>query len=126
MKLIQKVMATREEVLYMIFLDLHKAHDALKRSRCLEILKGYGMGPKDLFVLRRYIERLQMMAQAGGYYIENFCRERCVTQGEKLFSNIFNVVMEAVVRHWESLVDQGDGYNVSDNSSNVEADKPAR
>ena len=36
----------REEVLYVIFLDLTKAHDALDRSRCLEILEGYGVGPK--------------------------------------------------------------------------------
>ena len=34
-KLIQKLAALREEVLYVIFLDLHKAYDALDRSRCL-------------------------------------------------------------------------------------------
>ena len=32
-KLIQKVIVTRQEVLYMIFLDLHKAYDALESSR---------------------------------------------------------------------------------------------
>ena len=37
-KLIQQLAATREEVLYVIFLDLTKAYDALYRSRCLEIL----------------------------------------------------------------------------------------
>ena len=50
-KLIQKVMATREEVLYMIFLDLHKVYDALERSRFLDILEGYGVGTRDLFLL---------------------------------------------------------------------------
>ena len=39
-KLLQKLAALREEVLCVIFLDLHKAHDALERSRCLEILEG--------------------------------------------------------------------------------------
>ena len=34
-KLLQKLAAMREEVLYVIFLDLHKAYDALDRSRCL-------------------------------------------------------------------------------------------
>ena len=34
-KLLQHIAALREEVLYMIFLDLHKAYDALDRSRCL-------------------------------------------------------------------------------------------
>ena len=35
----------REEVLYVIFLNLTKAYDALDRSRCLDILEGYGVGP---------------------------------------------------------------------------------
>ena len=43
--LLQHLAALREEVLYVIFLDLHKAYDALERSRCLEILEGYGVGP---------------------------------------------------------------------------------
>ena len=34
-KLLQQLAALREEVLYMIFLDLHKAYDALDRYRCL-------------------------------------------------------------------------------------------
>ena len=34
-KLIQQLAALREDVLYMIFLDLHKAYDTLDRSRCL-------------------------------------------------------------------------------------------
>ena len=43
-KLIQQLAALREEVLYVIFLDLHKAYDALKWSRCLDILDGYSVG----------------------------------------------------------------------------------
>ena len=43
-KLLQQLAAMREEVLYVIFLDLTKEYDALDRSRTLEILKGYGVG----------------------------------------------------------------------------------
>ena len=43
------------------------------------------------------------------YYREIFCRERGVTQGEPLSSTIFNVVVDAVVRHWESLVAKTEG-----------------
>ena len=35
-KLIQQLAAMREEVLYVIFLDLTKAYKTLDRSRCLE------------------------------------------------------------------------------------------
>ena len=44
-KLIHQLAALREEVMYVIFLDLHKAYDALDRSWCLEVLEGYGVVP---------------------------------------------------------------------------------
>ena len=45
-RLLQQLAALREEVLYRILLDLQKAYYALDRSRCLEILEGYDMGPQ--------------------------------------------------------------------------------
>ena len=48
-----------------------------------------------------------MVARVGGYYVEPFFRERGVTQGEPLLPNIFNVVVEELVRHWEYLVEEG-------------------
>ena len=44
-KLLQQLASMREEVLYVIFLDLHKTYDTLDRGRCLEIMEGYGVGP---------------------------------------------------------------------------------
>ena len=84
----------------MIFLDLHKVYDALYMSRCLYILEGYGVGPRARRLLQTYWRRLTMVARAGGYYGPAFKRERAVTQGDPLFPTIFNVVMDAVVRHW--------------------------
>ena len=46
-KLLQQLASLREEVLYVIFLDLHKAYDALERSRCLEVLDGYDVPPQS-------------------------------------------------------------------------------
>ena len=45
-KLLHQLAAMREEVLYVIFLDLHKPYDDLDRSRCLEILEQYRVGPR--------------------------------------------------------------------------------
>ena len=46
-----------------------------------------------------------MVAKAGGYYGEAFKGDRGVTQGDPLSPTIFNVVVDAVVRHWiEGLV----------------------
>ena len=54
LQLLQQLAALREEVLYVIFLDLHKAYDALDRSRCLDILKGYGVAPRARRLLQAY------------------------------------------------------------------------
>ena len=84
----------------MIFLDLTKAYDALDRSRCLEILEGYGVGPNARRLLTNYWRRLTMVARVGGYYRTAFRGERRVTQGDPLSPAIFNVVVDAVIRHW--------------------------
>ena len=65
-----------------------------------------------------------MVGRAGGYYGPPFHGEIGVTQGDPLLPTIFNVVVEAVVRHWESLLvaerdggeisgDKGDGFQTA-------------
>ena len=103
-KLLQQVAALRGVVLHEVFLDLHKAYYALYRSRCLGILEGYGVGPRSLCLIQSYLERLRMVARAVGYYGSPFPGEIGFTQGDPLPPTIFNVVMDAVVRHWESLL----------------------
>ena len=50
-----------------------------------------------------------MVARAGGYYGEAFKGERGVTQGNPLSPTIFNVGVDAVVRHWvNGLVDEAE------------------
>ena len=93
----------REEFLYVIFLDLTKAYDALYRSRILDILKGYGVGKRVRLLLQVYWNTSTMVARAGGYYGTGFKVERGVTQGNPLSPTIFNVVVDAVVRHWVTL-----------------------
>ena len=102
-KLLQQLAAMREEVLYVIFLDLTKAYDALDRSRSLEILKGYGVGEIVRRLLREYWNKTTMVSRAGGHYRIGFKGGRGVTQGDPLSPTIFNVVVNTVVRHWVTL-----------------------
>ena len=71
-KLLHQLAALREEVLYEIFLVLHKSYDALDRSRCLEILEGYGARPRARYLLQNYWHHLTMLARVGGYYGKAF------------------------------------------------------
>ena len=102
-KLLQQLAARREEVLYVIFLDLTKAYDALYRYMSLDILEGYGVGPQARRLLRAYWGKSTMVAQAGGYCGTVFKGARGVTQGDPLSPTIFNVVVDAVVRHWVTM-----------------------
>ena len=61
-----------EEVLYVIFLDLKNAYDALDRYRCLKIMEGYGVGTQAFRLLRKYWSWLNMVVRAGGYYRKAF------------------------------------------------------
>ena len=88
----------------MIYLDLHKAYDGVERFRCLEILEGYGVGTQACWILQTYLSRLKMVAGAGGYYGAAFKEARGVTQGDPIPPTIFNVVVDAVVRHWVSVM----------------------
>ena len=88
----------------MIFLELHKYYDALDRSRCLVILEVYGVGPQSCRLLRPYWRQLPMVAKAGVYYGVAFKGARGVTQGDPLYPTIFNVVVDAVVKHCVTMM----------------------
>ena len=104
-KLLQQLAAMREGLLYVIFLDLTKLYGALDRSRCLDILEGYGVGPGAMRLLQNCWRRLTMVARAGGDYGAASKGARGVTQGDPLSPTIFNVVVDAVLRQWiEGLI----------------------
>ena len=50
-----------------------------------------------------------MVARTGGYYRTAFRGERGVTQGDPLSPTIFNVVVDAVVRHCVAVMVEGAG-----------------
>ena len=65
-KLIQNLEYTKEEVIYEILLDLHKAYDELYRERCMDILMVYGVSPQYIHLLWRYQDCIIMVSKAGG------------------------------------------------------------
>ena len=68
-KPLNQLVALGEEVLHMIFLDLHKVYDALDRLGCLEVIEVYGVGTRSCRCLRTYWGQTRMVARAVDYYM---------------------------------------------------------
>ena len=97
--MLQHIIAMRETVLHVIFLELGKAYYAPDRELCLDILAGYGVGPRTILILQTLWARIQMAEKVGGHYGPAFQSHCGVTQGNPLPHMIFNMVVESTVGH---------------------------
>jgi hypothetical protein len=99
-KLNQQLAWVDQAPLYQIYLDLKKAYDTLDRTRYLEILAGYGVGPNLLRLQKQFWGNAKMVCHAGGNFGEPFSTGWGVTQGGPLSGLMFNICVNAVVRDW--------------------------
>ena len=88
--------------LFMIFLDLKKAYDTLDRTQAIRILEGYGVGPRLIRIIKNIWDGDTMVPKQAGYFGKPFRAKRGGRQGDILSPMIFNIMMDAVIRHWES------------------------
>ena len=62
------------------------------------------MGLRARRILQTYWSRIMMVARAGGYYRTAFQGARRVTQEYPISLTIFNVVVDAVVHNWVTVL----------------------
>jgi hypothetical protein len=103
-KLFHQLATIHQVPVYEVFLDLKKAYDSVDRDRTLAVLKGYGVGERMLRLFHRFWDAQVIVARQGGFYGEPFKATRGVTQGDPASPTLFNVLVDAIVRHWLTLV----------------------
>jgi Reverse transcriptase (RNA-dependent DNA polymerase) len=108
-KLLMQLAQRQTKPIYMLFLDLKKAYDTLDRSRTLEILKGYGVGPTIRGILEQVWDADTMVPKQAGFYGKAFRACRGVRQGDIVSPTIFNIVADAVIRAAEAQSNQRHG-----------------
>ena len=64
-KLQQKITGVVHEPLFQLFIDTRKAYNSLCRGICIEIIRGYGLGPKIQRLLHRYWDGQKVVLKAG-------------------------------------------------------------
>jgi hypothetical protein len=106
-KLLMHNACAQRKALYQIFIDLEKAYDTLDRGRTLEVLKGYGTGPRVLRFLETFWDNQDVVARQGGYHSKAFKAERRVTQEDIPSPMIFNIVVDCVIWAWELEISDG-------------------
>jgi hypothetical protein len=99
-KLAQQLSWVEQELLYQVFVDLRKAYNHLDRAKCIEIMTGYGVGPKLLRLQEKFWEQAEIVCRAGGSFGKPFAVFWGITQGGPLSSLMFNVCVDAVIREW--------------------------
>ena len=65
-KLAQQLSVICHEPLFQVFLNVKKAYDPLDRTRCMEILWGYGFWKNLWGILERFWEGQTVVARSGG------------------------------------------------------------
>ena len=102
-KLLSQLRCRIDEPLYMVFIDLKKAFYSLDRERAMRILELYGVGENLRRIIRTVWAGDTMVPRQAGYFGKPFLAERGVRVGDNMSPTIFNIVIDAVVRHWEHV-----------------------
>ena len=97
----------------------------MDRPRLLHVLEGYGVGQRTLTLLRNFWDTQKIVLRKASYHGPVFEASRGVTQGGLFSPFEFNIVLDAVIRHWLTLVITADGRVAQTGLGPLVADKLA-
>ena len=100
LKMAQELASTNKDPLFLVFLDIRKAYDALDLGRLLHILEGYGAGSKMQGILAEFWENQEVVTRHKSYHDPQFRATQGTTQGGLVSPIVLNVAVDRLVRHW--------------------------
>jgi Reverse transcriptase (RNA-dependent DNA polymerase) len=96
-RLMQQVQRDSDPM-YMIFLDLKKAYNAINHSRFIRFLQQYGVGPNMLQIMKNIWDHDTIIPKPNQFFGQAFKAERGVRQGDIISPTLFNIMLDAVLR----------------------------
>ena len=85
-----------------MLVDLKKAYYLLDRVRAMQILEGYGVGANIRHIISLIWQGDTLVPRQAGYYGKAlFKAKRGVHVGDVMSPTVFNIVVDALVRHWK-------------------------
>ena len=88
--------------LIQVFMDLSKAYDMLDRTRLMDIMAGYGVGPHLRCLLTNYWDSEVIIPKSAGYFGDVIRPTRGIRQGGPDSPVEFDIVIDCVLREWEA------------------------
>jgi hypothetical protein len=93
-------------VYHQVFLDLSKAYDTVHRPRLFEILEAYGVGENLMKVLKDSWEDSKVVPRLVKCYGEDVSTQRGVKQGDVTSPLFFNLLIDAILRAVETMMEE--------------------
>lgn len=99
-RMLAELASLQRKVWCHVFLDFSKACDALDRARLLDLLRACGIGPNIVRILEMFWATHAAHPRQAGCHGTPVAVNRGVTQGEVVSPTLFNIVINAIIRHW--------------------------
>ena len=97
-KLEQHLSGIVNKPIFQVFINFSKTNDSLDQGVCMEIQRGYGLGPRLQLILKRYWDRHRVVPKSRNYYRCPFITGGRMKQGDPVSLTIFNIVVYTVFR----------------------------
>ena len=94
----------------LVFLELRKSYNNLDRSRILQTLEEYRVGPEIRGILDDFWLCQEVLTPQKGYHGPQFRDTRVTNQGRLASPTLFNLPVDGVVRHWLSMKVEDDAF----------------